>query len=51
MKGAHPYILTIMSDAYEELELLEGVVEELDLAHSELLAQEQYEKSGSSAPD
>lgn len=51
MKGAHPYILTIMSDAYEELELLEGVVEELDLAHSELLAQERYEKSGSSAPD
>ena len=40
MKGSHPYILTILSDAYEKLDLLESVAEELDIAHTKLISQE-----------
>ena len=40
MKGTDPYILVILTDAYERLDLLDSVVEEMDLAHTELLAQE-----------
>lgn len=40
MKGTDPYILVILTDAYERLDLLDSVVEEIDLAHTELLAQE-----------
>lgn len=41
MKGTHPYTLTVLSDAYERLDLLDPVVEALDLAHTELISQEE----------
>ena len=30
MKGEHPYVLTVLSDAYEHLDLLDGLVKEID---------------------
>lgn len=43
MKDQHPYILTILSNAYERLDMLDTVVEKVDLAHTELIAQEEEE--------
>ena len=37
MKGEHPYVLTVLSDAYEHLDLLDALVKEIDQAHTELL--------------
>ena len=37
MKGGHPYVLTVLSDAYEHLDLLDALVKEVDQAHTELL--------------
>ena len=39
MKGMNSYILTILSDAYERLDLLDSVVEAMDQAHTELVEQ------------
>ena len=40
MKGEHPYVLTVLSDAYEHLDLLDALVKEIDQAHTELIRQE-----------
>ena len=36
MKGEHPYVLVILSDAYGRLDLLDNLVYILDRAHTEL---------------
>ena len=36
MKGEHPYVLVILSDAYGRLDLLDNLVYVLDQAHTAL---------------
>ena len=45
MKEDSPYILTILSDAYGELELLGDLVSAADQAHTALSDQEKVESS------
>lgn len=40
MKDGHPYILTVLSDAYEQLDLLEEMIVKVDQAHTELTEME-----------
>lgn len=37
LKGEHPYVLVVLSDAYGRLDLLDDLVRVLDLAHTELI--------------